>query len=253
MNKRQLSAYEQNHLLKHGFDPLQIEVHGNKPVEYITGKADFFDREFSVSQATLIPRIETELLIERVVTFVKHTYKSDQKITIADVGCGSGAIGLTLWLELHSYFPHLQIVLSDISAQALAIATKNLEVLIAEKNRSSFRILTSDLLLDYPDSVEMNVLVANLPYIPTDRISGLDLSVRSYEPLSALDGQDPKGLKLVNNVIKQAEKWIVRPDGIFLEIDEFVQRKDIYQSKYYTINMVNDIFEKTRFCELFLI
>lgn len=245
--KRIFSAREHNHLLKYGFDISDSQKYGDTPVEYVTGWAEFMDREFKVNQSTLIPRIETEDLVTLVINTVKSTFLSERRLVIADIGTGSGCIGLSLYLDLYKKFPKLEVFLSDTSSLAIAVCKENKKRLVPSPQLSAIKVLQSDLLLDYPDSVEIDIIVANLPYIPQQRLTSLDTSVIDFEPISALDGKDNKGLYYVNKLVEQAEKLVHRPFAIYQEIDEYVHKEDLVETKTYSSSIVKDSLGKTRF------
>lgn len=244
---RHLSAYESNHLLKYGFKIDQPEQYGTQPVEYVTGFAEFMDRDFRVNKHTLIPRVETELLVDKVEFYCKKNFNSKKTLTLADIGTGSGCIGISLWLSLHTHFPQLLIYLSDINPGALKIADQNKEAHIPQLFHPKIHLLESDLLLDFPDSASIDIIVANLPYIPTNRLPELDKTVLEHEPPLALAGGSNKGLNLIYELILQAEKLVSRPRVIFLEIDEYVEQKDLPKTKHYQATIHKDQFDKNRF------
>lgn len=172
----------------------------HEPVEYITGLASFYGREFIVNRNTLIPRPATELIIER---FIKDAQKAT---AVIDIGTGSGCIAVTLAGEL----PNANVIATDISSSALRAAKKN-----AERNHVSDRIhfLRSDI---FPKNLALGpapFIIANLPYIPTTMMKKLPLDVRRFEPASALDG-GRDGLDYYRTLIAQAPKDAT----LFLEI-----------------------------------
>lgn len=247
MSKRNLTPYEANQLLRHGFSLSEIDKHGNKPVEYVTGFAEFMERDFEVSPDTLIPRLETEELVNYAINYSLRQFRPDQSLVIADVGCGSGCIGITTFLELLPLRPRIQVYVSDISTSALEITRHNVNRLVLPENQPQFKLVQSDLLLDYPDLSQIHIIVANLPYIPSQRITHLDDSVKEFEPHSALDGGTNKGLNYVNQLVNQAETLVYQPELIIQEIDEFVRLKDLYRSNLYTPKLKTDTFGKVRF------
>ncbi len=199
------------------------------PDEYVTGTAKFCGRDFIVSPDVLIPRVETEEMID----IVCHSGLDPE--SIADVGCGSGCIGITL----ASKFPDATVYLSDISDKALAIA---------KKNSTNQIILKSDLLKNYPN-ILFHVIVANLPYIPTKRIPRLLAAVRKYEPNLALDG-GPKGVTIINRLLSQLPKYL-KPTGIaILEIDDTHTLKSFNIPKNFKAEIKKDQFGRNRFLVL---
>lgn len=198
------------------------------PSEYITKKAIFCGREFFVSPDVLIPRIETEEIIDLVL---RHSARV-QNLLIADVGTGCGCVGITL----ANKFPEAVVYLSDISDKALEIARRNANQEI---------ILKSDLLENYPE-ILFDVIVANLPYIPTKRIPRLLASVRKYEPHLALDG-GPKGTTIINRLLAQLPKHL-KPGGLaILEIDDTHTLKSFKLPKDFKGEIKKDQFGRNRF------
>ena len=165
-----------------------------KPTQYITQKQEFYGRDFRVSPAVLIPRPETEHVVERVLAL-------NPQGLIADVGCGSGAIGITLALELAR-----PVLLTDISPAALAIATANAQALGA----TGVQFLECDLTAALaPASVEL--LVSNPPYIALGDGPGLQREVRDFEPALALFGGQ-QGHEVYARLIADARR-VLRPGG----------------------------------------
>lgn len=164
-----------------------------KPTQYITQKQEFYGRNFHVSPAVLIPRPETEHVVERVLEL-------SAKGPLADVGCGSGAIGITLALELGR-----PVVLTDISPAALAVAAANAVALGAEVQLLECDVSTALA----PASLEL--LVSNPPYIPLADAATLQREVRDYEPALALFGGE-SGNEVYAKVIADAER-VLRPGG----------------------------------------
>lgn len=151
-----------------------------EPTQYIMGDAYFYGLSFEVTSDVLIPRPETELLVEAVLAEADRLWSQDAQLRVVDIGTGSGAIACTLAHER----PHWSVSAGDISPAALAVAKRNAERLgVAE------RMLwhQGDLLAPFT-GCEMDILVSNPPYIPADDIAGLMREVRDYEPRTALDG-----------------------------------------------------------------
>lgn len=164
----------------------------HEPVAYITGHKEFYGRDFHVTRDTLIPRPETELMIEQVLTLF-HTNTPLSQADIIDLGTGSGNIIITLAKEISEAYPtsNIRYHALDISPNAIVVATKN-----AERHGIKERIafLHSNLLENFSLPQEKNrhaVIVANLPYLSHDIYQGSDADVRDYEPQSALEsGED---------------------------------------------------------------
>jgi release factor glutamine methyltransferase len=178
----------------------------HEPIQYITGEQEFYGLNFHVTPAVLIPRPETEHLVEAVLKLLP----SNQSVTLADIGTGSGAIAIALAAHL----PHAAITALDISLDALAIATTN-----ARENNVADRILflQSDLLSALSPEEEFDAIVSNPPYIPEmDRLS-LHPQVRDHEPTTALFAGET-GLDIYRRLIPQAHKALKQNGLLALEI-----------------------------------
>ncbi|HBI04976.1 MAG TPA: peptide chain release factor N(5)-glutamine methyltransferase [Paenibacillaceae bacterium] len=168
-----------------------------EPLQYIFGEQEFYGLPFHVNPSVLIPRPETELLVEEALQRIPEIFPEDQTIVVVDVGTGSGAIIVSMAVFGSPRWKYLAL---DISPDALKTAESN-----ARSNGVGQQIsfLEGDLLSPFQNgTVPINVLLSNPPYIPSGDIAGLDTQVKDHEPLSALDGgQD--GLDLYRRMINQ--------------------------------------------------
>jgi release factor glutamine methyltransferase len=174
-----------------------------EPLAYLLGEWEFYGRKFAVTPAVLIPRPETELLVEAVLAWAG----ARQPISAIDVGVGSGAIAVTLALEN----PRLQVLATDLSAPALSIARRNADRYGVGERIQWARgdLLDSILASSHPP---VNIVVANLPYIAEDEMARLMPEVGSYEPQLALRAADG-GMELIARLIAQAPA-ILANDGL---------------------------------------
>ena len=173
-----------------------------EPLQYIEEYIPFYSIQINVDQRCLIPRPETEFLIE----LIKN--KSDNPKKILDVGTGTGCIALML----KKLYPESTIDACDISLEALDLAKENAAI-----NNLEINLFQSDLLKDV-EEVDYDIIVANLPYIPTETLTSLESEVVDYEPLLALDG-GVDGLLYINRLIKEIEEKVIRNLTLFLEVD----------------------------------
>ena len=173
-----------------------------EPLQYIEEYIPFYSIQINVDQRCLIPRPETEFLIE----LIKN--KSDNPKKILDVGTGTGCIALML----KKLYPESTVDACDISLEALDLAKENSEI-----NNLEINLFQSDLLSDV-EEVDYDIIVANLPYIPTENLSSLKSEVVDYEPLVALDG-GVDGLLYINRLIKEIEEKDITNLTLFLEVD----------------------------------
>lgn len=171
------------------------------PLQYITGSQEFMGYSFLVSPATLIPRQDTEVLVEEVS-------KAAEGKKVLDLCTGTGCILLSL-----AKLCHLEkAVGTDISPEAIDTAKKNAECLQAEAE-----FYCGDLFEAVPSGETFDIIVSNPPYIPSAVIDTLMPEVKDYEPMSALDG-DADGLKFYRAIIKNANKYLNRQGQIYFEI-----------------------------------
>jgi release factor glutamine methyltransferase len=176
-----------------------------EPIQYITGETEFYGLPFRVTPDVLIPRPETEHLVEKVLDLAARF----QAPRIVDVGTGSGAIAVALAHLL----PHAQITAIDLSAPALAIAREN-----AERNRVSNRIrfLQGDLLTPVAGQ-QFEIVVSNPPYVPTSDRASLAVEVRDHEPALALFA-DNDGLEVYRRLVPAAFAALIPGGFVALEI-----------------------------------
>ncbi|HEX6537814.1 MAG TPA: peptide chain release factor N(5)-glutamine methyltransferase, partial [Candidatus Dormibacteraeota bacterium] len=148
---------------------------GHEPVAYITGTREFYGRAFAVTPAVLIPRPETETIIEVALTTLRHS----RDTVVADLGTGSGAIAVTLAAEV----PELHVIAVDISAGALEVAGRN-----AVAHGVEDRVTLAEGDWGGPLTSPVAMVVSNPPYVSTDELAATEPDVRDFEPEVALDG-----------------------------------------------------------------
>ena len=244
MSKRILSPYEQNQLRLHRVVDLELDSIGEKPVEYVTGHAQFRHLDFIVNQSVLIPRLETEKIIDLAKQFSFNTWQTDHQLTIADVGTGSGCLGISASLELYRIGFHRQTAtLIDRSADALKIAGLNAGRLLPKHLQPS--LCQSDLLNNY-QGPKIDLLLANLPYIPTFRIPKLAASVKDFEPILALDG-GTDGTLLINRLLDQTHSFLSSTFFAIFEIDHTHRLKDFHLQDDWETELIKDFGNHTRF------
>lgn len=176
-----------------------------QPKAYKDGHIEFYKLKFKVTEDVLIPRPETELLVDAVLEFLKKNPGSHK---ILDLGTGSGAIAISIAKNSDA-----KIIASDISPKALKIAKLNAKFHSVEEKITFIR---SNLLAKV--DTKPDIIVTNLPYIPTERIAYLDSSVKDFEPVIALDG-GKDGFDLYRKLFAQIVKKGWKPKLIIGEID----------------------------------
>lgn len=187
-------------------DDLVVRRLRREPLNYITGFREFYGLSFEVSDSVLIPRQETELLVETVISLARSRSKPEMKI--CDVGTGSGAIAISLAVNL----PFAEITAIDISQSALDIADANRRT-HGVYNRVALR--RGNLL--EPVDFKPEIIVSNPPYIPMGDLSLLQPEIQ-YEPRVALDG-GTDGLELIRGLLSQSLDKVSSTGAILFEID----------------------------------
>lgn len=198
----------------------------HEPIQYILGETEFMSLPFQVNPFVMIPRPETEILVEKVIEY----FKNHDSVHILDVGTGSGVIAISLC----KYLPHVTIDATDIHEEILALAKEN-----AERNKVADRItfILGDIRSDsfYEKiSARYNAMVSNPPYVSKAEWENLDREVKEYEPFSAIcDGED--GLSFYR-IFAEKGRSILAPQGVmFFEIGFGQKEKviSIFQEKGY--------------------
>jgi release factor glutamine methyltransferase len=193
-----------------------------KPTQHITGRQEFYGREFRVTPDVLIPRPETELLIE---TALPH---GNAATTIVDIGTGSGAIAVTLALETQA-----RVVATDISFPALAVARKNAQTLGAQ-----VAFAACDLGSAFADAL-FDLIVSNPPYVAERDRATLAPEVRDREPALALFG-GKDGLAVYRRLIPEARR-LLRPGGwLMMELGEAAAVQDLLED-WHDVEIRNDL------------
>jgi release factor glutamine methyltransferase len=183
-----------------------------EPVAYLTGRAHFFSLELEVTRDVLIPRPDTETLVEHVIQLVRNeTGLASPRVL--DLCTGSGCVALAIAQNVKT----ANVVATDLSAAAIEVARGNAERLGLKERVSVLQGDLFDALQTPLDRQAYHLIVSNPPYIPTGQISSLDRSVREYEPLSALDG-GLDGLTIHRRILADAPDRLQPGGQIFLEI-----------------------------------
>ena len=207
------------------YKELIIRRSQNEPIAYILKEKDFWSKSFFVNRDTLIPRPETELMVEKLIEIYKN-----RKISILDIGTGSGCILISLMGELKNS----QGLGIDISQKALAIAKKNSEI-----HKTSNNIKFFNKSIDSKFNVKFDIIVSNPPYIQSSEIKNLSEDIKRYEPRIALDGGND-GLDLIKKIIYKTE-YILKVKGrLALEIgnEQFKKVSEILIKKNFKIEHI---------------
>ena len=216
----------------------------HEPIQYLTGKAPFFGHEFVVTPDVLIPRGDTETLVEQALMHLKSLAMTEPP-RVLDVCTGSGCVGLSIAKQVKN----VQLTASDLSAKAVDVAKQNAAMLKLE-DRTTF--LVGDLfapLSGRVDPSKFHVIVSNPPYIATGQMATLDQNVRDYEPRLALDG-GADGLDFYRRLVAGAIEHLAPGGRLVVEIgfdqaDRVVEFFDS-ASAYAEVKMTRDLHKNPR-------
>ncbi|MGE5626811.1 MAG: peptide chain release factor N(5)-glutamine methyltransferase [Solirubrobacterales bacterium] len=210
----------------------------NMPVKYILGECEFLGRNFIVREGVLIPRPDTEVLVETAISYIRE--KEYRKI--CDVCSGSGIIGLTIAAECVD----TEVICLDISPVAVSVTNENISALELEQ----MAVVHSSNLLEYPlkENIKFDAIISNPPYIKSEEIPNLMEDVKNYEPHLALSGGED-GLDFYREITKQSNLVLNSGGMLAFEIgwdqDEAV-RNILKENKFINICSFKDLAEKDR-------
>lgn len=210
-------------------------IKNNKPLQYVIGKVNFYGSEFIVNEKVLIPRFETEELVENTITKINEMF-DNKNIKILDIGCGSGVIGLTL----KKFFPESNVTLVDISKEALEVAKEN-----AKRLNLDVEFIDSDIFQNVYDIYD--VIISNPPYIMDDE--EIEDIVKENEPHIALyAGKD--GLDCYKKIMQDIKRHINNKYLISFEIGRYQAPSIISMANYFLskpiVEVKKDLQERDR-------
>lgn len=202
-----------------------------EPLQYILGNCEFMSLSFDLNSDTLIPRSDTETLIEKLIDVI-----GDSSPRIIDIGTGSGCVGISL-----AKYTSAQVTLADINKNALNMAAFN-----AKKNDVNVSLLNIDILNEIPNG-EFDIIVSNPPYIRSDVINTLQTEVKDFEPRIALDGGDD-GLIFYRRITEIAPQVLSKNGILAYEIgyDQGKEVKMLMEKDFCDIAIIKDLCSNER-------
>lgn len=186
-----------------------------EPVAYLTGQKEFWSLDYSVDRRVLIPRPETEILVEEALRFARGNFDRTGRVSILEIGTGSGAISVALASEL----PCADITATDDSGEALEVASTN-----AARNNLTRRIIFVKGSFFEPVTGKFDLILSNPPYISEAEYAGLSREVRDFEPVAALVA-GPDGTECLAAIIAGARGFLKPGGALFLEIGALQKQK----------------------------
>ena len=222
----------------------------HKPIQYITHNAVFFGYNFFVNEDCLIPRVDSEILVEQAVEYVKKNVEKlkNKTIKILDACCGSGCLGLTFAKELEKLNMHYELVLLDKSTSAIQVSKIN-----SQKLEIKSKLLVSDVLLNGLGFEKYDIIFCNPPYIETDIIKTLEVEVKDFEPHLALDG-GRDGLTFYKTISKTLKNNFTTNGIAFFEIgyNQGESVRNIFTFNGFNVEIVKDYGKQDRCAVIYL-
>lgn len=211
----------------------------HEPIAYITNRQPFMSLDFYVDRSVLIPRPETEELVELTIDLIKSSPVTRHPLLVADIGTGCGAIAISL----AKYLPDIKVIGIDSSPDAIKIAQRNAEHHKVD-NRCQFIIGN---MLE-PLKEKFDIIVSNPPYIPSDDIDHLEPDVKDWEPRKALDG-GKDGLSCIRKLIQESPKYLKKEGFLVFEfgINQAEKIKELTKGVFQEIKIIKDASGKERF------
>lgn len=236
------------------FQNIIVQLKAHEPVQYIIGETEFYGRKFKVTPDTLIPRPETEELIQLTINSYQLAVKSDFKVpprnseaTILDIGTGSGCIAISLACEL----PNSQVYAYDISENALNVAKEN-----AKLNNANVIFEQMDILNIPPSSsLPFSIIVSNPPYVMNVEKLEMEQNVLDYEPHLALFVEDSNPLIFYKAIAEFSAKNLIDKGLCVVEINQAfgLETAELFWNKGFRyVEVVKDMFGKDRMVKAIL-
>ncbi len=179
------------------------------PLQYILGEVEFYGQNLHVEEGVLIPRPETEILVDVVLNHIKENQKDE--CNVLDIGTGSGNIAISLSISVENNDSSISVVAVDISEKALEVAKKNAE----HHNLDNIAFIHSDIFENINDSFDY--IISNPPYISELELATLSPEIKNFEPKEALCAKS-NGLEFYERILKDADKYLKNDGRIFFEI-----------------------------------
>jgi release factor glutamine methyltransferase len=203
----------------------------HEPAAYIIKHREFYGIDFYVDSRVLIPRPETEVLVDTALEFALNRNRFTRQLLVADIGTGCGAIAISLAFNL----PGIKVYATDVSPSALEVARLN-----CERHRVADQVvlLPGDLLQPLPEPVDL--VIANLPYVKNPELASLSPEITKFEPRMALDGGS-NGLDCIRQLLEQVKGKINAGGCLLLEIGQN-QDKEVSRLIHSYLNEVNSRF-----------
>ncbi|MEN2486854.1 peptide chain release factor N(5)-glutamine methyltransferase [Flavobacterium sp. B11] len=221
------------------WDELLKQLKQEVPIQYLLGKTNFYGLDFEVNENVLIPRPETEELVEWIINENANSEKS-KKIKILDIGTGSGCIAISLAKNL----PNAEVVAIDVSKKAIETAKRN-----AVKNNVDVTFVMLDILKEEELRCQFDIIVSNPPYVRNLEKKEIKKNVLDYEPHLALFVEDNDALIFYRKIASLAKKALLEKGKLYFEINQYLGKEmiDLLENmNYNNIELRKDIYDNDR-------
>lgn len=213
-----------------------MELKSHKPIQYVLGESEFYSLKFLVNENVLIPRPETEELVEWILNdFNSHSGQHEETINVIDIGTGSGCIPVTL----KKHLPYTKIHALDFSEKALEVAKNN-----AGFHQTEIQFIHADFLnMDFSNLPDFDIIVSNPPYISENEKGSMDKNVTDFEPASALFVPNNNPLVFYERIIEFAQEKL-NPNGkIYVEINQDLanETEELFRNNFKKVELKKDI------------
>ncbi|UFH32819.1 peptide chain release factor N(5)-glutamine methyltransferase [Chryseobacterium sp. C-71] len=234
MSDQQLSDVNENH-----FQNILSELKIGKPYQHILGETEFYGMTFFVNENVLIPRPETEELLEMAIQKIQNSDFDVQGLKILDIGTGSGIIPLVL----KKYFPNAEISSIDFSEKALEVAKRN-----AEFHQLEVNFIHADY-LNFKLNENYDIIISNPPYIGIEEEIEIENSVKGFEPTIALFSPTSDALIFYKKIAEDSIKHLNKNGFLFLEINQKLgsETLELYQDILSNAELIKDLSGNDRF------
>ncbi len=225
------------------FTEISMDLLTHRPVQYVLGEAWFAGMKFYVNESVLIPRPETEELVNWVVDSVNQSTNKNQKLL--DIGTGSGCIPISIKKKL----PELSVTSIDISVAALQVAKKNADSLGVVIDLLTINFLDENSWNELPS---FNLIVSNPPYIKLSEEKSMSRNVLNFEPFIALFVPDEDALVFYKKILLFSKTHLTKNGYIFLEINETLGNEvvQLYESNGFVVELKRDLQDKDRMLKI---
>jgi len=231
------------------WETVLTELKTYKPIQYILGETEFYGLPFLVNENVLIPRPETEELVELIINNEKKEKREKAKVNILDIGTGSGCIPISLKKNL----PSAEVFAIDVSPNALEVAQKNAEINRVEVNFIEANILLTDsLALPTRNSqlaTTFDIIVSNPPYVRNLEKAEINPNVLEFEPHLALFVEDNDALLFYRKITELAKNHLAESGKLYFEINQYLGKETVALVESYgfkNVQLIKDIYGNDR-------